>query len=143
MRFAAPRSPVRLRLPAHPNGGGVSVFASKTKLIATSAAGVLALGVATQSAAKAPAQQAPHARGAAQHLNLQRRSDAVARYYSAYRGSKARDAAPTEELASVEDKSTSELPQAASRLAGSAGDSTGSEASVASPESYGVSQTTL
>ena len=125
------------------------MFVSKTRLIALSAAGVLALGGAAQSAAKAPAKQTSAGHGKIKILDRPSthfaRSIAVARYDHAYRQAGAAGVAPSRELASVQDMSTPELRRAADRLSSRAqkGSSNGSTGGFASPESYGVSQAAL
>jgi len=131
------------------------VFAPKTRLIATSAVGVLALTVATQTAAQAPASQTHSAHAGASVKVLDRpsarfeRSIAVARYDRAYRQAGAAGVAPSRDLASVPEMSTPALRRAADRLSNdahraSAGvSSPASTTGFASPESFGVSQATL
>ncbi len=125
------------------------MFASKHKLMATGAAGVLALAVATQSTAKAPANQTQTGVPHNGHVKLPRRSparsDAVARYGAAYRKAEQSGVTLPRDLAGAQDTSTADLRQAAARLAGAAAakSSSGAGGGYASPESYGVSQGTL
>jgi soluble lytic murein transglycosylase-like protein len=125
------------------------MFASNKKLITTGVAGILALGIATQSAAQAPANQAAPTGPGKGNVKVPKRSNArisaVIAYGQAYRKAARAGQAPARELASVQDTSTSDLRQAADRLARDAqqnGSAAGS-AGFASPESYGVSQATL
>jgi soluble lytic murein transglycosylase-like protein len=112
---------------------------------------VLALGIASQTVAQAPADQAGHAQAGHGGVKLPARSSsrtqAVARFARAYRQSNLSGVVPARDLADVSDVSTADLRQAAKRLGNDGGD-TGAAADsaatgFASPESYGVSQATL
>jgi soluble lytic murein transglycosylase-like protein len=125
------------------------VFASKKKLMITGAASVLALGIATESVAPAPANQAGRSGTGGGHQQKPQRSSArtsaLVAYGQAYRKAGRAGVAPVRDLASVQDTSTADLRQAAARLVDDAqsNGSNGSSPALASPESYGVSQATL
>ena len=125
------------------------MFAPKKKLMVSGAAGVLALGIATQSVAQAPASQASPVHGKINILERPSahfaRSIAVARYDRAYRQAGAAGVAPSRGLASVQDMSTPQLHRAADRLSSQAHSkqTSGGAGGFTSPESFGVSQSTL
>jgi soluble lytic murein transglycosylase-like protein len=120
----------------------------RNRLIVVACAGALALGVATQ-AAGAPGKPVVH--GSANRAGIAildrpgarlDRAAAVAVYESAYKRAKKAGVAPKRNLATVAGTSTAKLRHQARELKQSFGSGAGAT-SVSSPESYGVSQSTL
>ena len=120
------------------------MFATKNKLIATLGAGALVLGIAGQATGQTTAAKQGNSADRAGIAILDRpgirfeRSLAVAHYTEAYAKAKKAGAAPKHDLSQVAGVSTARLRSAAHRL-----DNAASAPAVSSPETYGVSQSTL
>jgi soluble lytic murein transglycosylase-like protein len=121
------------------------------KLTVTLGAGALLLGSATQAAGSATS---PDARGAANRAGMQfldrpgarfERSVAVAAYDTAFQKARRAGVAPREDLAKVSGVTVEKLRAETRKLKKSAAAKNGTQggAAYASPESYGVSQSTL